>query len=207
MILDPAHDWERVSQGHRFTEGPAVDRQGNVSFSEIPNNRIHKISTDGKVSVFKEDTGGANGLMFGPDGRLYACQNGRKRGEIYFSDPGGNKVWFIDRSGSKRAVVQEGITFPNGVRLSPDHALLDVADYATKWIWSFRVQPDGSLANGQAFHRLETIDDDTSAGPDGMTLDSEGHLYVATRLGVQICDQAGRVVGIINKPQPGRSRT
>ena len=36
-----------------------------------------------------------------------------------------------------------------------------------------------------------------------MTLDSEGHLYVATTLGVQICDQAGRVVGIINKPQPG----
>ena len=35
-----------------------------------------------------------------------------------------------------------------------------------------------------------------------MTVDSEGHLYVATRMGVQICDQAGRVVGIINKPQP-----
>jgi sugar lactone lactonase YvrE len=115
-----------VSQGHKFTEGPAVDRHGNVFFTDIPNNRIHKISTDGKVSVFKEDTGGANGLMFGPDGRLYACQNGRKRlvayamdgtesviaegmgsndlainshGEIYFSDPGAKKVWFIDRTG------------------------------------------------------------------------------------------------------------
>jgi sugar lactone lactonase YvrE/enterochelin esterase-like enzyme len=229
MILDPAHDWEMVSQGHKFTEGPAVDRQGNVFFSDIPNSRIHKISTDGKVSVFKEDTGGANGLMFGPDGRLYACQNGRKRivayapdgtesviaegmgsndlainsrGEIYFSDPGAKKVWFIDRTGAKRVVVQEGITFPNGVRLSPDHALLDVADYASKWIWSFQVQPDGSLANGQAFHRLET-EDGAPVGPDGMTLDSEGQLYVATRMGVQICDQAGRVVGIINKPQPG----
>ncbi len=36
-----------------------------------------------------------------------------------------------------------------------------------------------------------------------MTVDSQGHLYVATRLGVQICDQAGRVVGIISKPHPG----
>jgi sugar lactone lactonase YvrE len=167
--------------------------------------------------------------MFGPDGRLYACQNGRKRvvayamdgtesvlaegvgsndlaitakGEIYFSDPGVKKVWFIDRSGAKRVVVEKGIEFPNGVRLSPDHALLDVADYASKWVWSFQVQPDGSLANGQAFHRLET-DDDASARPDGMTVDSEGYLYVATTLGVQICDQAGRVVGILNKPQPG----
>ena len=147
MILDPAHDWERVSQGHRFTEGPAVDRQGNVFFSDIPNNRIHKIAIDGTVSVFKEDTGGVNGLMFGPDGRLYACQNGRKRvvayamdgtvsvvaegvgsndlaitahGEIYFSDPGGKKVWFIDRSGARRVVVDKGIEFPNGVRLSPE---------------------------------------------------------------------------------------
>ncbi len=228
-ILDPGKDWEVVSQGHKFTEGPAVDRQGNVFFTDIPNNRIHKISTDGKVSIFKEDTGGSNGLMFGPDGRLYACQNGRKRivayamdgtesviaegmgsndlainshGEIYFSDPGAKKVWFIDRTGAKRAVVQEGIAFPNGVRLSPDHALLNVADYASKWIWSFQVQPDGSLANGQPFHRLETEDSD-AVGPDGMTVDSEGQLYVATRIGVQICDQAGRVVGIINKPQPG----
>jgi sugar lactone lactonase YvrE len=229
MILEPGKEWELVSKGHRFTEGPAVDREGNVFFSDIPNNRIHKISVDGAVSVFKEDTGGANGLMFGPDGRLYACQNGRKRvvaygmdgsesvlaegvgsndlavtarGEVYFSDPGGKKVWFIDRTGGKRVVVEKGIEFPNGVRLTPDHALLDVADYASKWIWSFQVQADGSLADGQAFHRLET-DDDASARPDGMTLDSEGQLYVATTLGVQICDQAGRVVGIINKPQPG----
>jgi len=57
----------------------AVDRQGNVFFSDIPNNRIYRAGTDGKVSVFKEDSGGPNGLMFGPDGRLYACQNGRKR--------------------------------------------------------------------------------------------------------------------------------
>ena len=44
MILDPDHDWEMVSEGHKFTEGPAVDRQGNVFFTDIPNNRIHKIS-------------------------------------------------------------------------------------------------------------------------------------------------------------------
>ncbi|HTM49040.1 MAG TPA: SMP-30/gluconolactonase/LRE family protein [Bryobacteraceae bacterium] len=229
MILEPGKEWEMVSQGHKFTEGPAVDRQGSVYFTDIPNNRIHKISTDGKVTVFKEDTGGANGLMFGPDGRLYACQNRRKRivaytpdgaesvitegvgsndlainsrGEIYFTDPGGKTVWFIDRNGARRPVVQEGITFPNGVRLSPDYALLSVADYASKWVWSFQVQPDGSLANGQPFHRLET-EDDAAVGPDGMTVDSEGQLYVATRIGVQVCDQAGRVVAIIGKPQPG----
>ncbi len=229
-FLDPySAGWELVSEGHKFTEGPAVDKQGNVFFSDIPNNRIHRIGVDGKVTVFKEDTGGVNGLMFGPDGRLYACQNGRKRvvayapdgtesviaegvgsndlavnrrGEIYFSEPGAKKVWFIDAKGNKR-VVHEGIGFPNGVRLTPDQSMLLVADYVGRWVWSFQVQADGSLANGQAFYFLETPDEPISPGADGMTVDSDGFLYVATRIGVQICDQPGRVMGIIPKPQPG----
>jgi sugar lactone lactonase YvrE/enterochelin esterase-like enzyme len=233
-ILDPSSDWEVVSQGHNFTEGPAVDRNGNVFFSDVRSNRIHKIAADGKVTLLKDDTGGANGLMFGPDGRLYAAQNGRKRivsyspdgtesviadgvdsndlavnsrGEIYFSDPPNKRLWFIDKNGAKRVVYEGGaILFPNGVRLSPDESLLLAADTATKWVWSFQVQPDGSLANGEAFYHLE-IPDDVEGGPmrsgaDGMTLDTEGYLYVATKLGIQICDQAGRVVGIIRKPQP-----
>ena len=229
-FLDPAADWEMVGQGYKFTEGPAVDKDGSVYFTDIPNNRIHKIGLDGKVTVFKEDSGGANGLMFGPDGRLYACQNGRRRivayaaggnesiiasdvnsndlavnakGEIYFSDPPGKKVWFIDATGNKRVVLQEDVEFPNGVRLSTDQSLLLVADSRNKWVWSYQVQPDGSLANGQAFYRLETSDENSTSGADGMTLDTEGHLYVATRLGVQICDQPGRVVAILNKPQSG----
>jgi len=227
MILDPASDWELVGEGYKFTEGPAVDHGGNVFFTDIPNNRIHRIGPDGKVTVFKEDSGAANGLMFGPDGRLYACQNGRKRivafspdgtesviaedvnsndiavnrrGEIYFSDPPGKRVWFIDAQHNKR-VVHEGLEFPNGVRLSPDQSLLMVADSRSKWVWSFQVQADGSLANGQPFYRLETSDESSSSGADGMTLDTEGYLYVATRIGLQICDQPGRVTAIVGKPQ------
>jgi gluconolactonase len=230
-VLDPDKDWELVSEGHKFTEGPAVDGDGNVFFSDIPNNRIHRIGLDGRVTVFKEDTGGANGLMFGPDGRLYACQNGRKRivaysrdgkesvisegvesndlavnsrGEIYFTDPANKRVWFIDAKGNKR-VVHEGIAFPNGVRLSPDQSFLNVTDTAGRWVWSFQIQPGGALANGVPFHRLEIPDEVESgllrSGADGMTVDSEGFLYVATKLGIQICDPAGRTVGILRKPQ------
>jgi sugar lactone lactonase YvrE/enterochelin esterase-like enzyme len=228
-ILDPDSEWEMVSQGHKFTEGPAVDRDGNVFFTDIPNNRIHKIDGSGKVTVFKEDSGGANGLMFGPDGRLYACQNGRKRivayapdgtetaiaegvnsndilvnqrGEIYFSDPEHKQVWFIDAQHNKR-VVHQGIGFPNGLRLSPDQSLLLVDDSAGKWVWSFQIEGDGSLANGQPFYRLETSDESSASGADGMTVDIDGYLYVTTRIGLQVCDQPGRVVAIINKPQSG----
>jgi gluconolactonase len=226
-FVDLSTGWELVSDGFGFTEGPAVDKHGNVFFTDLGRSKIFKIGLDGKVALFKDDTGGVNGLMFGPDGRLYGCQNKRKRivaytmdgaeavvaegtgsndiaitakNEIYYTDPGGKKVWFIDAKGNKR-VVHEGIGFPNGVRLSPDQALLLVADYSSRWVWSFQIQPDGSLANGQAFYRLEMPDELTTAAADGMTLDSEGYLYVATNTGIQICDPPGRVVAILSKPQ------
>jgi gluconolactonase len=228
-LLDHGQEWEVVSTGHKFTEGPAVDREGNVFFTDIPNNRIHKIGRDGKVSVFQEDTGGANGLMFGPDGRLYACQNGRRRivaygpdgtesvvaedvnsndlavnkkGEIYFSDPNNRRVWFIDAKGAKR-VVHEGIERPNGVVLSPDQAFLIVNDSRGRFMWSFQVQPDGSLANGEPFYRLEISDENSATGADGLTVDTEGYVYAATRLGLQVCDQQGRVAAVLAKPQNG----
>jgi len=229
VLLADDKGWELVSEGHKFTEGPAVDAQGNVYFTDIPNNRIHKIE-GGRVSVFKEDTGAANGLMFGPDGLLYACQNGRKhivayakdgketviaegvesndlainaRGEIYFTDPRNQQIWFIDKSRNKR-VVHKGIALPNGIRFSPDHSFVQVSDTLGRWIYSFQVHPDGSLINGVPFHRLE-IPDEVESGPlrsgaDGMTVDSEGFLYVATKLGIQIADPAGKTVGILNKP-------
>jgi gluconolactonase len=230
-ILDPASGWEIVSQGHKFTEGAAVDRDGNVFFADIPNERVHRIGLDNKVTVFRENSGGANGLMFGPDGRLYAAQDGKKRivawsmdgkesvltedvnsndlavdehGNLYFTDPRASRVWYLPAGGERR-IVEQSIGFPNGVRFSPDHSLLLVADTVTRWVWSFQVQPDGSLANGEPFYRLDMPEYVKSgplrAGADGMTVDSEGYLYVATGLGIQICDQPGRVVAIIPKPE------
>jgi sugar lactone lactonase YvrE/enterochelin esterase-like enzyme len=228
-FVDLREDWELVSEGYRFTEGPAIDKAGNVFFTDIPNNRIHKIAPDGKVSVFKEDTGGANGLMFGADGRLYACQNGRKRivayapdgaeaviaddvnsndlvvthkGDIYFTDPGNQQVWHIGAGGNK-SVAHKGIERPNGIILSPDQTMLMVNDSRGKWVWSFQIQADGSLAHGQPFYRLETPDESSVSGADGMTMASDGHLLVTSRAGLQICDLQGRVAAILNKPHSG----
>ncbi len=223
--------WEQVSEGHVFTEGPAVDKAGNVYFTDTRASKIHKISAaDGKVSLFKDDSGNANGLMFGPDGRLYACENGRKRvvaydvatgvatavatdvnsndlvinakGEIWFTDPANKKVWFVKPGGEKR-VVHEGIEFPNGVILSPDQTLLMVADSRGKWVWSFQIGENGALLNGLPYHRLETGDQSSSTSADGMTVDTEGFLWVTTNIGLQVLDQLGRVNAILSKPQAG----
>ena len=67
-----------------FTEGPAADAQGNVFFSDIANNRIMKLSADGVLSVFREDSGRTNGNMFDQQGRLVSCEGSE-------SGPGGRR--------------------------------------------------------------------------------------------------------------------
>ena len=79
---------EKLAGGFKFTEGPAVDAQGNIFFTDIPNNRIHKWSFDGKLSTFLEDSGGANGLFFDKDGSLLACAGGS--GQLVSISPDGS---------------------------------------------------------------------------------------------------------------------
>lgn len=103
-----------LAGGFAFTEGPIADEEGNVYFSDIPNNRIHLWSVDGELSVFRANTMGANGLFFGPEGRLHAAEGGgaritrmddRARVEILvnrhdnrpFNSP--NDLWIDDEGG------------------------------------------------------------------------------------------------------------
>jgi len=66
----------KVSSGHKFTEGPAVNKNGDVYFSDIPNQKIHRISsTDGKVTLHRDNSNKANGLFFSASGDLLACES------------------------------------------------------------------------------------------------------------------------------------
>lgn len=70
---------EKLSGGFKFTEGPAADAKGNIFFTDIPNNRIHKWTLEGKLITFKKDSGGANGLFFDKKGNLLVCEGGNRR--------------------------------------------------------------------------------------------------------------------------------
>ncbi len=91
--IGPIGEVKAVASGFRFTEGPAVDAKGQIFFTDIPNNRIHAISLDGKCSVFMEDTNGCNGLMFNPQGQLIACQGGASK--LIAIDPITKKVTML----------------------------------------------------------------------------------------------------------------
>ena len=78
-LVAPGEKVKKLVGGFRFTEGPAADAKGNVYFTDIPNNRIHKWSLDAKLSTFREESGGANGLYFDKKGNLLACEGGGRR--------------------------------------------------------------------------------------------------------------------------------
>jgi gluconolactonase len=63
-----------VATSVAFTEGPTVDREGNVYFSEMVSLRIMKLSAGGVLSTFRERSNNANGLLIDPQGRLVACE-------------------------------------------------------------------------------------------------------------------------------------
>jgi sugar lactone lactonase YvrE len=224
-ILVPGKPWDLLGEGYQLTGDSTVDRDGNVYFTDVRRNRILKVDLAGKITTWKDGSNGAHGIAFGPDGRLYAGQHDHKRivafssdgtesvitqgpqshhltvtsrNDVYFTEPPTHKVWLVDATGRTR-VVHEGMNWPRGVRASPDQTKLVVNDPPTRWVWSFQIQADGSLANGQRFYRLET-DQKSETDAGGMVFDSEGFLYVATNVGVQVCDQRGRLTAIINAP-------
>lgn len=226
-ILIPGEEWELVSEGHRYTEGPALTPQGEVLFTEAAKNSIYKIGVNGKSGLHLKSQFKVGGLMYGPDGYLYSTQGGSGQivrydskgneeilfadapcndlvilanGHKYYTDPKNHRIWHISPNG-KRTVAHEGIENPNGIIASPDQSLIYAADTKSNYVYSFQVQPDGSLAHAQPYFRMHTPTDTNVSGADGMTVDNKGNLYVATTLGLQVFDPDGRCHLILSKPQ------
>ena len=233
QILLPGEGWEVASEGHKFTEGPAVDKEGNVFFTDQW--KVWKINaSDGKVSVFVERAPGANGSMFGPDGRLYVVLNEYKKekpgsivayspdgkgemiaedvagndlcvnssGGIYVTEPDRKKITYISpEKHEKKSWDVKNIGYANGITLTPDGGQLVVADTQTPNLWAFRVEADGSLSHEQPYFIAFVPAGQPGSGADGIRVDTQGRLYAATRMGVQVFDQAGKISGIMTKPQ------
>ncbi len=73
-LVAPSAQVEQLAGGFGFTEGPASNAQGDLYFTDIPNNRIHKWSVNGRLTTFRDNTGGANGLFFYHGGNLLSCE-------------------------------------------------------------------------------------------------------------------------------------
>lgn len=69
-------DWTTMTTGLRFPEAPVACEDGSVIVTEIAAGRITRCLPDGSTQVIADTGGGPNGLAFGPDGKLYCCNNG-----------------------------------------------------------------------------------------------------------------------------------
>jgi gluconolactonase len=74
-----------IARQFAFTEGPAVDRYGNIFFTDQPRNRIWKYDTKGKFSLFMNHAGRSNGLYFDHHGNIIACAD--EKNELWQISP------------------------------------------------------------------------------------------------------------------------
>ena len=117
-----------VSSEFLFTEGPAVDAEGNVYFTDQPNDKIMKWSTDGSFSVFMEGTGRSNGLFIDKNGNLIACADLN------------NQLWMIDKNKNVTVLVKdfEGkkLNGPNDVWIDPQGGMYFTDPFYKRDYWT-----------------------------------------------------------------------
>lgn len=127
-----------------------------------------------------------------------------QKGFIYITETGRKQVTLVDAKTGQTKPVDVGITAPNGIGITPDQSHLLVSDYGGLNVWSFAIQPDGSLTDKKPFATMKAPEKKpTVAGGDGMTLDTAGRSYVTTALGLQIFDANGQWLATLPKPQDG----
>jgi len=193
--------WKITTDGKR--ELFATNAIGVSGEAFGPDGRLYTCSMNSKKLVAFDASGNATLIADNISGNDIAVAH---NGNIYVTDPmtlgtpQDNKVWLVKPDGSRQVVDSGTIRYCNGLTLSPDQSLLYVGDWRSHWVYSFVIQPDGTLTNRQRYDDLQMTDASDQSNADGMRVDRDGRLYVATNLGVQICDQAGRVQCILPTP-------
>ncbi|WP_026630733.1 SMP-30/gluconolactonase/LRE family protein [Dyadobacter alkalitolerans] len=137
-IVAPGAQVEKLGDGYKFTEGPVADQDGNVFFTDQPNNKIIRWDAEtNKFSVFSDNAGRANGMHFDKKGNLVAC-----------SDED-NQVWSFDKNGKPTVLVKdfEGklLNGPNDLWIDPQGGiyLTDPLYKRDYWKRDPKMQQDG----------------------------------------------------------------
>jgi gluconolactonase len=135
-VVAPGATLEKLSGGFKFTEGPTCDRDGNIFFTDQPNNRILKWSPDGKLSTFLQPAGRANGMFFSASGALIACADEK------------TELWSITPDGHHTVLVREyegkSLNGPNDAWERPDGAIYFTDPFYKRDWWDYTKAPQGT---------------------------------------------------------------
>ena len=119
-----------ISKQFKFTEGPAVDRDGNVFFTDQPNDKIWKYDTAGRLSIFMEKTGRANGLFFDQKGNLLACAD--EKNELWSISPKKKVTVLIKNFKGKK------LNGPNDLWINANGDIYFTDPYYQRYYWKRR---------------------------------------------------------------------
>ena len=135
-----------------------------------------------------------------------------RKGGVYFTDPGPNPqqiaagaqastpvVYYLP-AGGKAVKIADGIERPNGIQLSPDEKTLYINNTNGEYLLAFDIQPDGMIRNRRNFAKYEGVTKNEAgfvSGADGLAVDNDGRVYVATAIGVQVFSSKGQHLGTI----------
>jgi len=157
-----------------FTEGPVADREGNVYFTDQPNNRILKYTIDGEVTVYMENCGRANGLYFDNNGDLLACADEK------------NQLWKIKRDKTVEVLINdfEGkkLNGPNDLWVNGNGVIYFTDPYYRRNYW---INPGQEIKkqNLYCFNPTDNslvVVDSNLVKPNGIIGNTKGNiLYVA----------------------------
>ncbi|MCE5186006.1 MAG: SMP-30/gluconolactonase/LRE family protein [Planctomycetaceae bacterium] len=133
-ILAPGATLKEISTEFQFTEGPAADAQGNVYFTDQPNDRIMVYTVDGKLKTFMQPAGRANGMYFDRAGFLIACADEH------------NELWQIDVKTKRHSVLMsqfdgKPLNGPNDVWVAPNGDLYITDPFYKRPWWDHTDQP------------------------------------------------------------------
>ena len=220
--LDPNGSYRNITQGKMQTNGLYPYKNGHLLVCDMMGHRVIEMTTKGEMVRIIADK--YNGKPIdGPNDLITDAKGG-----VYFTDPQftmesekfqpGRAVYYVSPEGKVNRLTQPNeFAMPNGILLSPDGKTLyinncydDESWYPVKsekdnFIWAYDVNPDGMIGNGRKFAKLFLTENvlerkGKSSSADGMAIDKKGNIYVATYYGVQIFNDKGEFVGMINLP-------
>ena len=195
---------------------------GSNSLAYAPNGDLVSVQTlDARVGVI-QPAGNARTLAAKVDGGLgFGRPNDLvvdKKGNVYFTDSGVNAnanpkpdlsriakpaVYRISPEFAIERITAD-ITRPNGIQLSPDEKVLYVANTAGEHVLAFDIAANGKIGPKRDFARLEGFrqtENGPTSGADGLAVDAEGRLYVASNAGIQVFTPKGEALGVIPLPK------
>lgn len=214
--------YRNITEGKMQANGLYPYKNGNLIVCDMIGHRVVEMTTSGKVVRVLVDNYEGKPID-GPNDVITDAKGG-----FYFTDPQftpdpeksqpGRAVYYVSPEGKLTRITEPNeFAMPNGILLSPDGKTLyinncyddeswyPVNSEKDNYIWAYDVNEDGTISNGRQFAKLfltENVLDrkGKSSSADGMAIDKEGNIYVGTYYGVQIFNDKGEYVGMINLP-------